>query len=239
MHPSILKIKSQISVFKSIRLFDFNFVSSGDISKIITSLDSTKKTSGVIPTKIVKLKNKEICKDLANCINESIKKNEFPNEPKAADITAIFKKDDPLKKENYRPVSVLPTISKIFERILFDQLTKFSNKFLSPLLCGSRKGYSTQYALVNLLQKWKKGLDESDGIVGTLLMDLYKAYDCVNHELIIAKLAAYGLNEGSLRLIQNYLSKRKQRVKIGSSLSEWLEIVLGVPSRVNIRVYFI
>ena len=95
------------SVFTSIRLFDFNFVSSNDISKIITSLDSTKKTSGDNPTKIVKLANKEICKDLANCINESIKKNEFPNELKAADITPIFKNEDSLNKENYRPVSVL------------------------------------------------------------------------------------------------------------------------------------
>ena len=60
-------------------------------------------------------------------------------------------------------------------------------------------------------------------------MDLSKAYDCVNHELIIAKSGPYGLNECSLRLIQNYLSKRKQRVKIGSSLSEWLEIILGAP----------
>ena len=93
-------------------------------------------------------------------------------------------------------------------------LRKFLNKFLSPFLCGFRKGYSTQYAL----QKWKKTLDESERIVGTLLMDLYKAYDFVNHELIVAKLAAYVLNEGSLRLIQNYISKRKQWVKIGSSL---------------------
>ena len=146
MHPSILKIKS---VFKSIRLFDFNFISSDDISKVITSLDSTKNTSGVIPTKIVKLANIEICKDLANCINESI--NEFPNELKAAEITPTFTKEDPLNKENYRPVSVIPTISNIFERILFDQLTKFSNKFLSPLLCGFRKWYSTRHALVNLL----------------------------------------------------------------------------------------
>ena len=68
----------------SIRLFDFNFVSSDGTSKIITCLDSTKDTSGVIPTKIVKLANKEICKDLANFINESIKKNAFPNELKAA-----------------------------------------------------------------------------------------------------------------------------------------------------------
>ena len=97
MHHSILKIKS---VFKSIRLFNFNFVSNHGISKIITSLDSTKKSSGVIPTKIVKLTNKVICKDLANCINQSFKTNEFPNELKAADITPIFKKQDPLNKEN-------------------------------------------------------------------------------------------------------------------------------------------
>ena len=87
MHPSILKIKS---VFKSVRVFDFNFISSDGISKIIISLDSTKKTGGVIPTKIIKLAKKEICKDLANCINESFKKTEFPNKLKAADITPIF-----------------------------------------------------------------------------------------------------------------------------------------------------
>ena len=225
-HPSIIKIKSSV---ETTQLFDFNFVSSDDISKIINSLDPTKKTSGAIPTKIVKLANKQICKDLANCINECIKQNKFPNELKIADITPIFKKVYPLDKTNYRPISILPTVSKIFERILFNQLQRFSNKILSPLLCGFRKVYSTQYALINLLQKWQKGLDASDGIVGTLLIDLSKAYDCVNHDLIIAKLEAYGVGENSLRLIQNYLSQRQQRVKVGSSLSEWLEIILGVP----------
>ena len=62
--------------------------------------------------------------------------------------------------------------------------------FLSSLTCGFRKGYSTQYAIVNLLQKWQRCLDESDGIVSTLLMDPSKGYDCVNHELVISKLAA-------------------------------------------------
>ena len=89
----------------------------------------------------------------------------------------------------------------------------FSNKFFSLLLRGFRKEYSTQYALVNC---WH------------LLIDLSKAYGCVNHELIIAKLAAYGLNTGSVRLIQSYLSKRKQRIKINSSLSEWIEIIVAV-----------
>ena len=89
VHPSIIKIKS---VFKSLRLFDFNFVSSDDISKMITSLDSAKKTSAAVLTRIAKLANKEICKDLAKCINDSIKKNEFLNELKAGDITPIFKR---------------------------------------------------------------------------------------------------------------------------------------------------
>ena len=146
MHPSK-------SVFKSVRLFDFNFVSSDDISKIITSLDLTKKTSGAFPTKIVKLTNQESCKDLANCIKESVKKNKFQNELKAAGITTIFRKEDLLNKENYRPVSVLPTISKLFDRTLFNQLRKFSYKFLSPHLCGFRSRYRTQNKLVNLLQK--------------------------------------------------------------------------------------
>ena len=149
-HPSIIKIKSSV---ETTQLFDFNFVSSDDISKIINSMDSAKKTSGAILMKIVKLANKKICKDLANCINECIKQNKFPNKLKIADITLIFKKEDPLDKTNYRPISILATVSKIFERLLFNQLQRFSNKFLSPLFCGFRKGYSTQYALINLVQK--------------------------------------------------------------------------------------
>ena len=70
---------------------------------------------------IIKLANKKICKDLANCINECIKQNKFPNELKIADIAPIFKKENLLDKTNYRPISILPTVSKIFERILFNQ----------------------------------------------------------------------------------------------------------------------
>ena len=130
-HPSIIKIKSSV---ETTHLFDFNFVSSDDISKIINLMDSTKKTSGAIPMKIVKLANKQICKDLANCINDCIKQNKFPNKLKIADITPIIKKEDLLDKANDRPISILPTVSKIFERILFNQLQCFSNKFLLSLL---------------------------------------------------------------------------------------------------------
>ena len=90
------KIKSSL---KPSRLFDFNFVTSVEISKIITSLDTKKRTSDVICTKIVKLANKDIYKDLENCTNEYINQNDFRNKLKTADITSIFKKEDLLNKK--------------------------------------------------------------------------------------------------------------------------------------------
>ena len=111
----------------------------------------------------------------------------------------IFKKEDPLDKTNYWSLSILPTVSKNFEKIFFSQLQLFSNKFHLPLLCRFRKRYSTQYTTINLLQKRQKCLDASDGIVGILLMDLY-------HDLIMPKLEVYGVGKNGFRLIQNYLS---------------------------------
>ena len=88
--------------------------------------------------------------------------------------------------------------------------------------------YSTQHALLNLINKWHSCLDNS-GVVGTILMDLSKAFDCLPHELILAKLHAYGVDIKSLKLSQDYLSNRTQRVKLDSTLSSWLKILLGVP----------
>ena len=111
---------------------------------------------------------------------------------------------------------------------MFNQITKYIEKYLSPILCGFRQGHSTAHALFRLIQSWQEQLDRS-GYVATILMDLSKAYDCISHDLIIAKLAAYGFDYISLKLIHNYLTNRKHRVKIGSQLSEWFNILLGVP----------
>ena len=96
------------------------------------------------------------------------------------------------------------------------------------MLCGFRKGHNTQHALLRLLHHWQKALDNSN-IVGTVLMDLSKAYDCLPPDLLIAKLAAYGLNHNSLLLLYNYLTYRKHRVRIGDSYSNFLDISMGVP----------
>ena len=147
---------------------------------------------------------------------------------KVADVIPVFKKEDPNNKANYRPISLLPIISKIFDRVRFEQIEKFSEKILSPKLCGFGKGHSTQHALLNLLKNLQKTLDKS-GVIGTVLLDLSKAYDSLPHDLLIAKLSAYGFEDSATSLISDYLSKRYQRVKMGSVFISYLEILRGVP----------
>ena len=100
--------------------------------------------------------------------------------------------------------------------------------FLNKLLCGFRKAHSTQHALYILLHSWQKELDNSS-FIGKILMDLSKAYDCLSHDLIIAKFEADGLSKNSLKLLLDYLEGRKERVKIGSSNSFWSDAKRGVP----------
>ena len=118
---------------------------------------------------------------MANIWNEEILLNKiFPENLKLADVSRIFKKEDKTFVENYRPVSVLLTVSKIFERIIQTQVSYYIGKFLSLFLCGYRKGFSTQYALLMLIEKRKFCLDKQ-GFAGVLLMDLSKAFDTINH----------------------------------------------------------
>ena len=99
---------------------------------------------------------------------------------------------------------------------------------MSKFQCGFRAGYSAQHCLLAMLEKWKSAVDNKKTF-GALLTDLSKAFDCLSHDLLLAKLNAYGFNLPALRLIQSYLSKRKQRTKINSEFSSWEEILFGIP----------
>ena len=124
-------------------------------------------------------------------------------------------------KGNYRPVSILPNLSKIFEKCMFEQMSQFFENIFPRYQCGFRKGFSTQQCLLAILEKWKRPVDNSK-MFGALLTDLSKAFDCLDHELLIAKLNAYGFSLTALKLVHNYLSNRKQRTKINSSYSSLL-----------------
>ena len=159
---------------------------------------------------------------------EIILGRKFSSQLKLADITPLHKKLESIKKENYRPVSLLPVVSKLFERLMQKQMTAYIEKFLSPYLCGYRKGFNSQYALLAMIEKWKECLDKK-GFAGAILMDLSKAFDTINHELLIAKLEAYGFEENTLEIVHSYLSDRWQRTKVNTSFSTWRELLCGVP----------
>ena len=224
-HPSIININNNID--KS--TFSFSQVQVNDIEIEINALNANKACkSDSIPTKLLK-ECSHICSEpLKGIINSGISTSNFDKGLKYADLTPIHKKDDTTNKKNYRPISLLPATAKIFEKLMQKQIGAYMDKYLSPFLCGYRKGYNAQHALLSLLEQWRISLDNK-GYSGAILMDLSKAFDTLNHDLLIAKLNAYGFDKNALKLTRSYLTNRWQRTKVNTSFSSWVELILGVP----------
>ena len=116
---------------------------------------------------------------------------DFPIWFKSCRCTQAFKKKSKTWKEYYRPISVLPSISKTYERCLDNQIQTYFDEILSKCQCGFRKGFNVQHCLVSMTENWKESVDNG-GAFGALITDLSKAFDCLHHGLLIAKLEAYG-----------------------------------------------
>ena len=225
-HPSIMKIKEKYVLGDK---FLFHHVSLVDVETEIRLLNSSKACpKDTIPPNIIKDNIDILSYKFLHDYNNLIDSATFPINLKNADITPAHKKDDRTKKQNYRPVSILPAISKIYERLLYDQINIYMEPMLSKNLCGFRKGHSAQHCLIVMLEKWRLSLDKK-GFAGVLLTDLSKAFDSLSHDLLIAKLDAYGFQFNSVKLIHSYLVNRQQRVRINSNYSSWSEILFGVP----------
>ena len=137
-------------------------------------------------------------------------KNKFLDDLKLADFSGLFKKDDRTNKTTYRPISLLPTISKLFERFIYEQPFDFIVHKLSTQLWGFKKSFNTQQVLLNILQNFKHIIDKN-GIAGVVFIDLLKVFDSTHHDHLIAKLYAHGLSINGLELIQNHLSNCKTK----------------------------
>ena len=225
-HPSIEKIEQN---FDSQELFSFQQVNETEVKDIVLKLNSSKAISnGDIPVNILKetIDINIIC--LTRIINSSFQSKSFPDWLKSAEVTPIYKKNDDLDKENYRPVSILPVVSKVFERIMYNQIVEFMDDKLSRQLTGFRKNHSTQNCLLSMIDAWKKIIDKN-GTVSAIFMDLSKAFDTLNHTLLISKLGAYGFRNDALLYMKSYLSERHQRVRINNTYSAWAKIITGVP----------
>ena len=223
--PSIVAIKSK----GTNKYFRFSSISKAEIKKEILNLDSSKACQDSnIPTKVIK-SNSDIFTDaLYFEFNRFLEANFFPPSLKSANVTPVHKKSNRSEKDNYRPVSILPNLSKVFERCIYNQIAQFFDKILSKHQWGFRKSHSAQHSLIVLLEKWKERADQGH-VFGVLLTDLSKAFDYLPHNLLIAKLNAYGFDNKAVRFVYDYLTSLKQRTKISDTYSSWQEILSGVP----------
>ena len=177
---------------------------------------------------MLRLSSPAITSPVTSLINRSLEMGKFPDQLKEAQVAPVHKKNSELDTSNFRPVSVLKIFSKLFERAMHSQLTTYFENIFHPFLSAFRKGYGCQTVLLKAVEDWKKALDE-DKYAAAILMDLSKAFDCLPHDLLLQKLDAYGLSNSAVDLLQSYLEKRKQCVKIGSHVSDWRNIIKGVP----------
>ena len=225
-HPSILKIKENVKVEK---VFEFIDATEDDMYDGIMELNP-KKTSvkDDIPAKVLLGTNDIISKHMANMYNDSKNSQTFPSSMKQADVTPIPKTRETSIKKCFRPVSLNIILSKLYEKNMYAQINDYIEQFLSPHLFGFRKGHSTQHCLISMIEMWRKALDEGK-IAGAILTDLSKAFDCLSHDLLVAKLEAYGFGRSALKFISNYLRDRKQRTKVNGAYSSWKDIKYGVP----------
>ena len=128
---------------------------------------------------------------------------------------------------NIRPVSLLNTFSKFYERVIKDQLFLSMENYFSSMVSVARKHYSTQHVITRLVEEWREHLDE-DFVVGAVLTGPSKGFDCIEHDLLIAKLAVYGFSDTALGYVYSYLSNRKQCVRINNMYSNYQKIISGV-----------
>ena len=187
-----------------------------------------------------------ICKPLTLNINQTLTSGIFPGILKIAKIIPLLKKGDKTLLENYRPISILPAMSKKFKRIMFNQIP---NHFSTHILFysgqyGFRANHSTQFAALELIDRITQDLDQGNMPI-TISMDLSKAFYTLNHAILIYKLKLCGLSEAALKLMQSYLTNRKQYVEINNTQSSKHDITVGVPQGSilgplpNVKVVFI
>ena len=190
-----------------------------DVEREILNLYVSKASQDSdIPTKMIKMNAELFAEVLYNVFNRSLEVGEFPSGMQLENVTPVHKKSSQYDKGNFRPVSILRNLSKVFERCLHKQISDFFDTILSKYQYGFRKGHGAQHCLITLLEKRRESIDRGLEF-GILLTDLSKAFDCLPHDLFIAKLFVYGFDDKALRFIYDYLRHRKQRTGIGDSYS--------------------
>ena len=221
----------QYLINRPVTTFHFHEITTQDVMCIISKLPNKKSTGyDEISTETIKILSAVISPTLSLIINKCILNRTVPDEMKVSKIKPLFKKGDVTLLNNYRPISLLPCVSKIFERVLFNQLYEYfdRNDLLTQHQYGFRKNHSTEFAAMELIDR-VANLLELGKIPFNLYIDLSKAFDVLNHDILLSKLEFYGLNELTIKLIKNYLSNRSQFCQYYDASSDIVRTNIGVP----------
>ena len=203
------------------------------VYKIIGGLKNSKSTGlDNIDTNIVKLVRNEVTPSLSHIVNLSIQTSTFPELWKHAKVVPLLKpgSEDLLAPKSYRPVALLPVLSKVLERVVFLQTVQYMNdhKLMHPNHHGFRAQHSTTTAMLQLYDSWVDAANRGE-LAGVVLIDQSAAFDCVDHSLLLSKLKLYGWDDNALAWSKTYLEDRRQSCSVESFLSEPLPVLYGVP----------
>ena len=148
-----------------------------------------------IPVKVIKENKDIVAFFIHHNFNNSLSSSTFPTALKYADVKPVFKKDDKTNKERYRPISILPTLSKVYERLIYNQMYPYFDNLFSKFQCDFRKGFNAQHCLITMIEKWRRSVAG-----GGLLTDFSKAFDCIDHELQLTR--SNSNSEGSSKFVR-------------------------------------
>lgn len=211
--------------------FEFKYETEETIHKLISRIKIDIATGNDnINARFLRDAIDTITPSITKLVNLSYETKTFPNKMKEAVVRPIYKKEDKEKPEYYRPVSILPVLSKVFERSATNQLMTYleENKLLSETQHAYRKGHSTITCLADLVDEIRKRRDQNE-TVGIIGMDLSKAFDSINHNILLKKLKDMGLGPNVISWMKSYLKERKQQVKFKHIISDQETVTSGVP----------
>ena len=210
-----------------------------EILEIVKQLDTNKSPSYDNDVGIMKKAILLFVNPLCNIFNSSLQRGVFPHKLKLAKVVPVHKKGDKNLLNNYRPISVLSTFSKIFEKLIYTRLMSFlsSKNILYNRQYGFRKTYSSYMALLDFINTISESFENKKILMG-IFLDLSKAFDCINHQILIEKMKFYGIRGSCLDWFKSYLSDRVQYVSIDNVSSEIKTISLGVPQGLVLGPFF-
>ena len=225
----------RVSFRDFVKLSHTNFVlkpiTVDEVSKLVANLP-TNKAEGLdgIPARLLKASFPFTAASLTHVFNSVISTGNIPSDWKNARVTPIFKADSKTDPANYRPISVLSVIAKLFEKAIFNQAYKYldENNLLSKFQSGFRPLHSTLTALIDMTDNWYLNTDNGLTNAG-LFIDLKKAFDTIDHDILLAKLQLYGFRGTTLNLFRNYLTERTQVTVLDNVKSEINYVHCGVP----------